>query len=382
MSKRVVLDGQKNAKQRRRAKMKWQSGSFPKSSFCVDLLSFDPGIVNCGAVHVRVDTKNRRFCVLHAALLNMRDPHRSLRRETPQESAQRHARQRKPTHVEPYAAQWPQLDFTSTSTEQHRRKLSHFDALADVKFEHEMALLPFALCAAPWLDGSDAQLDAVLVEVQDPQNPKMRALGHSVQTFYENVNARVRGANEQIRVQYVSSRLKLSDAVLGVLANELRFSSEQSAAPLSESLAAVVSRRSHAAKKSSAVQVFKAFDAAAPSTHSFFVWARAQRNTKHNIFDALLQALSWMMQEAVGFDAALLNGRRRSLQSKRAKERRREDTERAQREKRNEMNRDNVTPSSGGENAPSSGGENAPETQRAQRPIKRRRICNVLVNLD
>lgn len=361
--------------------MFWQSGAFAKTKDCVDLLSFDPGIVNCGVVHLRVDKQRKRFCVLHAALLNIKAPYQSLRRESVAESAQKsrsNPRKKKPDHVEPYAATWPRITFDTLRTAQHDKKLADFAALCDVKFEHEMALLPFALCATQWLDGSDPDLDAVLVEVQDPQNPKMRALGHSVQTFYEGVNARKRDAQpSQLRVQYVSSRLKLSDAVLGVLASELRFSEDQAVAPLSESLASVVSRRSHAAKKSSAVQVFKAFDEAAPAEHSFFVWARAQRNTKHNIFDALLQALSWMMQEAIGFDAGVLNGRRRELQKHRAQQKRKEKAQLGA----------IATPSAPparntGDSFAACDIHSNSAVPATQQPLKRRRIRSLAVNVD
>lgn len=305
--------------------MFWHPKVFQKTDNCIDLLSFDPGIVNGGVVHLRVDKLNKRFCVLHTALLNIRDPFVALSTESIAAKQARGKRSQKPIHVEPFSGDaWPMLDFVARQSVNHVAKLAEFNSHEEPKFEHQMALLPFALHSADWLDGSDENLDAVLVEVQDPQNPKMRALGHSVQTFYENVNAR--GRAKMLRVEYVSSRLKLSEAVLGVLADNLRFeANEAQASLLQQNLSELVSTRSHAAKKSSAVQVFKAFDSAAPADNCFFAWARGQRNTKHNIFDALLQALSWLLQEAIGFESGLLNGRRQTLQKQRAKKRRMEE---------------------------------------------------------
>lgn len=314
----------------------WSAQVFAASKDTVDLLSFDPGLVNAGVVHLRVDAVKRQFCVLHAALINVRNPFRSFSLE----SVSSNSRSRKPEHVEPYCSTWPDVDFAPLQSRAHLDRLAEIvqaTAKDDLKFEDQVAMMSFALQSVDWLNGSDPNLSYVLVEVQDPVNAKMRSVGHSVQTFYESLNARLahQSAAEaqradaldlvdtrQLRVRYVSSRLKLSDAVLSVLGDTLRFGATNDNDALGDKLRATISTRSHAAKKSSAVQVFKVLAEQAPDDHPFFGWLSKQRSTKHNILDALLQALSFLMQESIGFESGVLNGMRKDLQRQRAKQRR------------------------------------------------------------
>lgn len=319
---------------------------------CVDILSYDPGLVNAGVVHLRVDRRQKKFCVLHTVLLSLKDPvdcfllekdrHGrgevdSEEREEEEETKKKsRSKKKKAERVEPYSYLWPELDFGV------RRGCGEEREGADsveLRFEDTIALLPRALLTVDWL--TDKELDYVLIEVQDPRNPQMRALGHSIQTFYTTLNLL---EQKETKVQFVSSRLKLSPAVLIALGGCLSFGFQKSSeeeesdgedgreegeegGEMGEEMRLVVDTHSHAAKKSSAIQVFKVLGKYANSRekkgrqkekgqtegqkHRFFEWVDSQRATKHNILDSLLQALSFCLQEGIGFDASLLKTARK-----------------------------------------------------------------------
>lgn len=331
---------------------------FPKTASCVDILSFDPGLTNAGVAHIRVNKETEQCCILHGAIVDVLHPQESFSMEKNVVLCfgEKKTRKRKPERVEPFSHTWPDPpDFQVNISEAHSLRLESANALnvqnneksnnknknknkSSLTFPERIALLAWTLHSMDWLRGDTCDADVVLVEVQDPQNPQMRSVGHAIQAYYETENAR-RSLSSSYRkpcmcVQYVSSQLKLSDAVLAALDDHLDFQHFfVSGKKKKESLIELISRRSHSAKKASAVHVFNTLQKRALPTHPFFMWSKSQRTTKHNVFDALLQAWSWMLDKGVGFDPTLLSDTRKLRQRKMAAERR---------ERQKQLKQDNI----------------------------------------
>lgn len=294
---------------------------FPKNAHCIDFLSFDPGYVNAGVCHLRFDTVAKKFCIVHAALIDVLKPNECFTRKQ-----QKNKRARFTERVQPFCQFYPsfeKIDYQFDVTETHRARVAAIvakktdqDAKSDeVLFADYVALLPFTLQSVSWLNGSEP-IDQVLLEVQDPNNPKMRSVAHSIQSFYETKNATQ--DRKQVPIEFVSSRLKLSTAVLTTLADQLMFESGKPATE--QSLVALVDSTSQPTRKQSAVRIFDALASAATSQHQFFKWYSEQRSTKHNIIDSILQCLSYCLEKDIGFEPGLLNGKRKAAASQRAKE--------------------------------------------------------------
>lgn len=320
-----------------------------RSEHTIDVLSYDPGTRNCGVVHVRIDLQAKQLCILHAALLDLLNPQQSLCLRTAQRQQPQESRVRKPTVVEPYSYCWPRAE--QSDDNQFVWRARHIAALAVAtsldeqqkpNFPELVALLPHTLNAVGWLRGTD--LNHVVIEVQDPQNAKMRSLAHSLQTYYETYNIAQRSDGDCIQIHYLSARLKLSAGVLDAIDMALHFvpDSERSSgigtlrgnivdltqpetsSPPAQTktqpplLSSVVNRENHARRKTSAKLVFEAlqdrFGCAAP----FLAWVERQRATKHNVLDALLQCWAWCLEQGYGFDDALLRDTRRRQQRAKA----------------------------------------------------------------
>ena len=324
-----------------------------RSDATVDMLSFDPGTRNCGVVHVRVDRQTCQCCILHAALLDLLNPAVSLSLAAARRAAAatETERRRKPGTVEPFHFSWPRTDVLQAFfwTEQHRaalQKAQHLEERQESNFAELIALVPHTLHAVDWLSGNDT-LSQVLIEVQDPQNAKMRSLAHAIQTYYETHNMLQRSLTVPLEIHFVSSRLKLSDADLQALDSALRFVpdplvSEAMGANVvdltqphsakdvvivgttddNDSLTAVVDRQNHGKRKTSAKLIFDALVRRYSSRPPFLQWVERQRSTKHNVLDALLQCWSWCLDQGVGFDSALLRDTRKQRQRNNAAARR------------------------------------------------------------
>lgn len=294
---------------------------FAKNPNCVDFLSFDPGYVNAGVCHLRVDKIARKFCVVHAALIDVLKPNDCFTR-----AQQKTKRARFTERVQPFCQLYPssdEIDYYFALDDTYRQRVaavvakkanSDHDSVDDVLFAEYVALLPFTLQSVSWLNGTEP-IDQVLLEIQDHINTKMRCVAHAIQSFYETKNATT---VKQVPVEFVSARLKLSTAVLSTLADQLLF---ENGKPMSEqSLVALVDATSHATRKQSAVRIFDALSSAAPMQHLFFKWYATQRATKHNIIDSILQCLSYCLEKDIGFEPGILNGKRKQAASQRAKE--------------------------------------------------------------
>lgn len=323
---------------------------FAKTSACIDVVSFDVGTVNLGCVRVRYDTAAHRCCLVHAMVLDMYEPRRSLGADTAFRAGAQSVRARKPTHIEPFDGDcWPDpppappplpsahqehhahlLDAARREREAPKRKQR-----AAVLWELQFQLLPLALDHVPWLQ--DDAVDRVLVEQQQYDNTVMRCVSYAIVSYYATRrSARLLvsdpapaaapaapAVSTKCHLQIFPSTIKLSKAYINALGRTCQV--QALAEPLAASLLhmvrpaaqasggaqhndegdtdeavgsnlhdALVSHASHAHKKASAARVLgKLFDA---HTHPFGHWLESQRQAKHNVCDALLQALAWILQ--------------------------------------------------------------------------------------
>lgn len=323
---------------------------FAKTNPCIDVVSFDVGTVNLGIVRVRYDTAAHRCCLVHAMVLDMYEPRRSLDVDTEFRAGAQSVRTRKPRHIEPFDGDhWPDpppevpalprvhqehhahlLDAARREREAPKRKQR-----AAVLWELQFQLLPLALDHVPWLQ--DDAVDRVLVEQQQYDNTVMRCVSYAIVSYYatrrsarllaEAPSAVASAVSTECQLQIFPSTNKLSKAYINALgctchvqtlAEPLTVSLLHMVRPAAQPIGGaqdnddtdsdettseavgtnlhdlLVSHKSHAHKKASATRVLvKLFDA---HTHPFGHWLESQRQAKHNVCDALLQALAWILQ--------------------------------------------------------------------------------------
>jgi hypothetical protein len=302
---------------------------FAKTTDCIDLLSFDPGTVNLAVTHLRVDKRQYRFCILHAALIDISQPRDCFAYPQPM-----NGRARKPERVEPYTCRYPQPLVHGVDKPVLPLSAAHNTVLCNPE-PPVLSAMPWALNCVPWIANVDA-LDYVLIEAQDPNSAAMRAVQHSIQAYFETRNA-VRGATAPL-IQFVNARLKLSDALVGTLGTHMRFLDD---GRVDESLVnddaqgngnadilALLDRANHDANKRSTNRLWDWLRRErdfGTQEHRFLAWMERQRAERHNILDSLLQAFAFCLDNGIGCaDEHRLDHVRKERQSALAKERRRQ----------------------------------------------------------
>lgn len=325
---------------------------FAKSRSSLDIVSFDVGTVHLGVVRVRYDTQLHRCCIVEAAVVDVYAPRASLRGDEEFRAGAASARaRRKPDRIEPFhGSTWPDAPqpappLADAHAEQHQQLLDVAQRersapkrrqRASVLWELQFQLLPLALDCVPWLH--DADIDRVLVEQQQYDNTVMRCISYAIVGYFTtrrsalvlqaadpDADLQRRALGRHCALQIFPSTLKLNKAYVNTLtttcavdtlSEPLHASLLQIVRPGSASSASsaqaraestdddvepasnvhdeLVSHASHAHKKVSAIRVVDSmFDA---HTHPFGHWLEAQRQAKHNVCDALLQAFAWILQ--------------------------------------------------------------------------------------
>lgn len=363
------------------------SRPFPKTSSCIDVVSYDVGTTHLAVARLRFDRDNMACCIVEGALIDIYNPWDSLKLDI--KFGQGNQRKNgKPDHVEPFSAQtWPplrgkQIVHPNSETDKHLRKF-HENVLQQKKetreeakteslqWAHDVEVLSLALHWIPWIHGSD--IDHVLFEQQQHDNTKMRCISYCLLDTYQNrrllaislqEKGRIASVGEKTVLELFPSTLKLSPKIINLLlqswivmpskscsykepkkapaskrtileqhqqqarekqqtgekeeegvkvkslqeiedARKQRAKNNRNNTMLHDDL---VDHATHGTKKQSASRVLTYFFKPKPIKsdngseipskiqHPFYNWLMTQRAEKHNVCDAILQAMAFIIK--------------------------------------------------------------------------------------